>query len=260
VMVLTTVGARPALGHDEAPGILPEGDWTEAQAHAAIDLVDRTEQALPAFSDPSTLEELGFFEFGARAPGGYDHWINPGWFDDGRLLDPNYPEALVFRSTPDGDYVLEAAMFYLSTQHDMSNIPEDLRWLPGWHTHQELCVDDQGRYTGLVLDDGTCASGTPADMPPMMHVWIVDNSCGHRFAGIGVGGIDCDISHENPEHENPDPGGHENPEHENPDPPEHDPDGPQPGEQDDDPGPAPARPARPAGPARPVPGQPDYTC
>jgi hypothetical protein len=28
-----------------------------------------------------------------------------------------------------------------------------------------------------------------------MHVWIVDNACGHRFAGAGVGGLDCDVSH-----------------------------------------------------------------
>jgi hypothetical protein len=32
-------------------------------------------------------------------------------------------------------------------------------------------------------------------MPPMMHVWIVDNACGHRFGGVGVGGLDCDVSH-----------------------------------------------------------------
>jgi hypothetical protein len=33
-------------------------------------------------------------------------------------------------------------------------------------------------------------------MPPMMHVWIVDNACGHRFGGVGVGGLNCDVSHD----------------------------------------------------------------
>lgn len=271
-LALSTLSARPALGHDEAPGILPEGDWTEEQAHFAIDLVERTEAALPAFEDTERLTELGFFDFGATAPGGLDHWINPGWFDDEHILDPEHPEALVFRHTDDGGFRLEAAMFYLTTEHDMSNIPDDIGWLPGWHTHQELCVDEQGRYTGLVSSDGTCAVGAPADMPPMMHVWIVDNACGHRFAGVGVGGIDCEDGHG---HGGPDP--HEPDPHE-PDPHEPDPHEPDPHEPDpqdpDDHGGEPldatgdgSRPGRrPAGltvpsarPAQPVRALPTYT-
>ena len=89
-------------------------------------------------------------------------------------------------------------MFYLPPGHDMTNIPDDLAWLPGWHQHPELCVTPDGRYAGLTDGNGNCFSGAPSDMPPMMHVWIVDPGCGHRFGGVGVGGLNCDVSHHHP--------------------------------------------------------------
>lgn len=47
----------------------------------------------------------------------------------------------MFRHRPDGSYVIEAAMFFLPTGTELSTIPDDLAWLPGWHTHDELCMD-----------------------------------------------------------------------------------------------------------------------
>jgi hypothetical protein len=249
-VVVALTAARPALGQEEADpdpaaGMLPPGDWTDEQVAEALDLIARTEAALPAYADSSQLEALGFFNFGVTAPGGYDHWINPDRIDDDHILDPEVPESLVYRYTDDGGYELQAAMFYLPTGYDMTDIPEDIAWLPGWHMHDELCVDDDGRYTGLVDGEGNCFSGHPADMPPMTHIWIVDNECGHRFGSIGVGGLECDVNHhphdpgdpeqpehpEHPEHpENPDHP--HDPEHpENPDHP-HDPDEHPPGHED----------------------------
>jgi hypothetical protein len=272
MLVVAALGLAPAASgqtHDEmGDGMLPPGDWTDEQEAFLHDLIARTEAALPAYSDPATLTDLGFQNFGVTAPGGWDHWINQGWFDDGHLLDPEYPESLVFRHTPDGGYVLEAAMFFLTTGHDMSNIPADLAWLPGWHAHPELCVDENGLFTGLVNGDGTCSRGAPSEMPPMMHVWIVDNACDHRFGGVGVGGLDCDVSHdhedppddpddpEQPPHDHEDPPDDpEQPPHHHEDPPAIDPSGdPQPAD------PAPGPQGRPVTPrATPVRGQPDYT-
>jgi hypothetical protein len=86
-------------------------------------------------------------------------------------------------------------MFFLPSRYDLTNIPEEYAWLPGWHAHPELCVWPDGTFAGLANGDGSCSAGAPSDMPPMMHVWIVDNACGHRFGGVGVGGLDCDVSH-----------------------------------------------------------------
>jgi hypothetical protein len=266
VLVAAALAVAPAASgqaHDDemGDGMLPPGDWTDEQEAFLHDLIARTEAALPAYSDPATLADLGFQNFGVTAPGGWDHWINQAWFDDGHLVDPEYPESLVFRHTPDGGYVLEAAMFFLTPEHDMSNIPAELAWLPGWHTHPELCVDENGLFTGLVNGDGTCFRGTPSDMPPMMHVWIVDNACDHRFGGVGVSGLDCDVSHD---HEDPPddpeqpPQDHEDPP-DDPEQPPHDHDDPPAIDPSDDPQPAdPQRP--PVTPrATPVRAKPDYT-
>jgi len=188
--------APPASGQDgHGDGMLPPGDWTEEQQMFLHDLIERTEATLPAFSDPDELAAMGFVNFGVTAPGGWDHWTNQAWIDDEHVLDPEHPESLVFRYTENGGYELEAAMFFLPSRYDLTNIPEDLAWVPGWHQHPELCVWPDGTFAGLANGDGTCSSGAPSDMPPMMHVWIVDNACGHRFGGVGVGGLDCDVSH-----------------------------------------------------------------
>jgi hypothetical protein len=240
--------------HEPGPGdgLIPEGEWTDEEVGTLLDLIDRTEAALPAFADPAELPD-GFYDFGITAPGGYDHYINWEWLDDDHILDPEFPESLVYQhvwndETQEDEIMLVSAMFFLPTQYTADNIPEELAWYPGWHTHADVCINEQHRFAGL-SSGGQCSSGVPFDRPPMMHVWIMDNECGHRFGGIDTGGLHCDVhgGHmpEEPEepHEphNPDDPGHD-PEHpddpgqhpEHPDDPGHDMD--DPGHDMDDPG------------------------
>jgi hypothetical protein len=181
-------------GHGE--GLVPPGDWTHEEIETLLDLIDRTEAALPAFADPNDLP-AGFYDFGVTAPGGYDHYINWEWIDDEHILDPEHPESLVYQrtwndETQQEETTLVSAMFFLPSQYDMDNIPEDLAWYPGWHTHADVCINEQHRFAGLSFD-GECSTGVPFDKPPMMHTWIVDNQCGHRFGGVDTGGLHCDV-------------------------------------------------------------------
>jgi hypothetical protein len=193
--------------------LIPEGDWTEQQVTDLLDLIDRTEAALPAqFPMVASFDELtdvlggmGYHNFGATAPGGYDHWINNGWLFDDHLVDPEFPEALVYQVQEDGNWHLVSAMFMLDPAIDMDSIPADIAWLPGWHGHPELCVDDaDGSFRGLTdADNPSCPEGSHSGATPlMMHVWIVDNACGHRFGGVGVEGLHCDVEmHDGGEHD-----------------------------------------------------------
>jgi hypothetical protein len=213
VLVLSAATlARPAAGQEHdgplpnpAPGILPPGHWTPEQVDFAIALVRRNEQELPEkFGDVSKLPALGYTNFGLTAPGGYDHWglpYKPGDPDDGHVFDPKYPESVVFQHMPDGSQRLVAAMYMVLT---MADIPPDYAWLPGWHTHTgQFCIDDNGRAVGSPVN-GVCATGHELTAP-MTHVWIVDPpGCGHRFAGIGIGGVECYLEGEHPDHS---PGG-----------------------------------------------------
>jgi hypothetical protein len=82
-------------------------------------------------------------------------------------------------------------MLFISAQTTMETIPSVIRWLPGWHAHPELCSDDQGRVVGAFIG-GRCVPSGRQVLTPMIHVWIVDNQCGHRFGGLDGGGLHCD--------------------------------------------------------------------
>jgi len=204
VLLAATTFAGRAEAQTSGDGLIPPGDWTDAQVADLLDLIHRTEDALPAkFPTVATFDELsdvlggvGYHNFGATAPGGYDHWINNGWLFDDHLVDPEFPEALVYQIQDDNQWHLVSAMFMLDPAIDMDHIPADIAWLPGWHGHPELCTDDQdGTFAGItdpVMP--TCPEGShSAATPLMMHVWIVDNECGHRFGGVGVEGLHCDV-------------------------------------------------------------------
>ena len=268
LMAVGVMFAPPAEAHDHP--VLPEGDWTEEQVAEAEAKVHEVEQVLPEkFGDVSVLEDLGYYNFGVPTPNGYWHYINPALFDDEHILDPNYPESLVYKSGPNGTRILEAAMFFLPTGTTMETIPEDLQWWPGWHQHAELCTGADGRFSGLTRPDGTCAVGTPGVGPPMMHIWIVDTECGHRFTGLGVGGNICDVEGEHPHPPGEEP--HPHPTTPGPttgptypeEPPGTTPEPTTPGTTPPTDGsPTPTTPpsnSPVAPPATPVPGQPDYT-
>ncbi|HEX6419604.1 MAG TPA: hypothetical protein VFZ77_13985, partial [Acidimicrobiales bacterium] len=212
-MAATAAFAAPAQAQ-AGEGLIPPGDWTEQEVADLLALIDATEQALPEkFPAAGTREEilaqlgpLGFFDFGVPAPGGYYHFINGGWLFDDHLVDPEHPESLVYQSGSDGQLHLVSAMFMLAPGIEHDEIPHDIAWLPGWHGHPELCTRPDGTFAGVTdPDDPDCPPGSAqATTPLMIHVWIVDNACGHRFGGIGVQGLHCDVDHGGDDHDNGD--------------------------------------------------------
>jgi hypothetical protein len=198
--LIAVLAASPASAQQEPPpGLIPHGDWTHAQVRKMLRLIDKTERVLPerfptSYSDGgSELEAMGFFNFGATAPGGYDHWINPAWLFDDHTINPRFSESLVYQHTGNGVWELRSAMFMLAPGIDMSEIPDRISWLPGWHGHPELCVRPDGTFGGITdPENPNCPPGTSqATTPLMMHVWLEDPGCGHRFGGVGVTGLHC---------------------------------------------------------------------
>lgn len=193
----------PASAQEPPPGLIPEGDWAQVQIDWMLGQIAWTEDVLPntfptSYSDGgSELEAMGYFNFGATAPGGYDHWINPDRVVDGHFFNPNYAESLVYRHTGGGVWELQAAMFMLPPEMGMEDIPPLISWIPGLHGHPELCVDEDGRFGGVTdPNNPNCPPGTsPRTTPIMAHVWLVDPGCGHRWGGVGVSGLHCDVGH-----------------------------------------------------------------
>jgi hypothetical protein len=204
--VTVTATTAPGHGHEE-PGEEPDeempghegpppsedfpDDWTPEQVAYAEALIADTEAALPQYANPALLPLLGFvWIFDGLEPGQYQHWIHVGRIVDPTVLSAQVPESLVFRNTGDGP-VLEAAMYMLPLQYNLTNIPADLAWLPGWHVHDNLCFEGNFRLVGVTDESGQCQRGFLLVTPPMIHVWAVDTPCG-RFAGVDEHGLQCD--------------------------------------------------------------------
>lgn len=207
----------PALVPAGQEGKIPDGDWTPDQIETLLGMIDEAETVLPAtYPMTATYEELsttlgamGYHDFGIEAPGGYAHWINNDLLD-GDTLDPARVESLVYQyDYTDNTYRLVSAMYMLGSEYDVTSVPADLAWLPGWHAHDDLCATPDLVFAGFAPCFG---SSVPLTQTPMMHVWIVDTACGHRFGGVDQGGLHCEVTHHDPGDHDPgdhDPGDHD---------------------------------------------------
>jgi hypothetical protein len=180
------------------------GVSAEQQARAenmiAVTLAD-----LPRFADPAAAEAEGFRSIG-DAITGYEHYINWAYLTDGKVLDPDHPESLVYRH--DGtSKKLVSAMFMLEPGSTLDDVPDLGGPLTQWHIHDDLCFTDdpvQPRVAAVTSVGGSCRAPLKKfDPVPMIHVWIVPHQCGPFAAleGVGAGQIKegetrlCDHAH-----------------------------------------------------------------
>jgi hypothetical protein len=165
------------------PGVTPQ------QQAAAENLLAITITRLPQFADPAVAEAHGFKSIGDGFLG-YEHYLNLANMNDDKLLDPDYPESLVYDTsvTPKR---LAAAMFMMNPGDTLADVPELGGKLTQWHVHDNLCFDGP-RVAGLTDANGNCRAGLAKGAEtPMIHVWIESHPCGPFAAleGVGAGTI-----------------------------------------------------------------------
>ncbi|MGZ8735283.1 MAG: hypothetical protein ACXW1M_08855, partial [Acidimicrobiia bacterium] len=164
-----------------------DGVTLEQQARAE-NLIAITLLRLPQFADPAVAEAQGFRSIGDGATG-EEHYINVAYFDDGRTLDPDHPESLVYQPQKDGTKKLAAAMFMLEPDKTLDDVPDVGGKLTQWHIHNNLCFTSSGRVAGISTEPGKCRPGlNPGSQAPMIHVWIQPHPCGPFAALEGIGG------------------------------------------------------------------------
>lgn len=175
------------------PGVTP------AQQQRAEALVERTLQRLPQFADAAAAEAQGFRSIGDGFTG-FEHLINWSYIDDDHVLDPDFPESLVY-DTRDGGRKLVSAMFMLRPGTTLAQVPDVGGTLTQWHIHDNLCFSDDPvapSVRGVTDADGRCRPPTrKLDPVPMVHVWIVPNRCGPFAAleGIAAGQVADGATH-----------------------------------------------------------------
>jgi hypothetical protein len=184
------------------PGVTPE-EQTRAE-----DLVALTVARLPKkWADPAAAVAAGYVSIGDGITG-FEHYINWAYINDGRILNPDYAESLVYRVTGDTE-TLVAAMYMLPPGSTLDSVPDIGGPLTQWHIHDNLCFTNNPvapRVVGLTDSNGNCQPPfVKLQSVPMIHVWIVPNPCGPFAAleGVGAGQIKpgqqrlCDQLHSN---------------------------------------------------------------
>ncbi len=161
---------------------------TREQQRWAEDLLKRTLDRLPQWSDPAVAEAAGYNSIGDGFTG-HEHFMLWSSIDDERFFDPDQPESLVY-DTSGGGRKLVAAMYMLPTSYTLDTVPNKGGALIQYHIHDDLCFSqsDPPRLVGLTSPGGTCGFGRRLPPAPMFHVWITPHRCGPFAALEGVGG------------------------------------------------------------------------
>jgi hypothetical protein len=175
-----TAGLDGAHAHSHI--VTSSGPPTAEQIARAATLIEATKRAIPKWADPKAAEAAGFRSI--QSPkSDFVHYVNFRWLNDDKVLDPDQPESLVYRST-DGTvagYRLESAMYILPSFG--YPIPDVGGSLTPWHNHGDLCFGAGGMIVGTTAK-GACPPGSSnLKTPDMLHVWIVDHPDG-PFGGI----------------------------------------------------------------------------
>jgi hypothetical protein len=201
----TTQGPKPydptkPINLGGEPGVTP------AEQHRAESLLRRTITDLKKWQTPQLAMLDGYRSIGDGLTGD-EHFVKWSYVNDGHILDPQRPESLVYEVI-NGKQQIAAAMYMLPLGSRFSDVPDVGGPLTQWHVHDNLCLTNdptQRTLAGFTVSaHGVCPAGTSkAGNTPMLHVWVVKNSCGPFAAleGIGAGQVPagqsrlCDTGH-----------------------------------------------------------------
>ena len=174
--------------HDHAmraqAGIImrPQADHhpTAEQVQAAQALADATVAAMARYAHLADALAAGYV-LPPNAGGPDVHVENPAFKNDGRVLDPQRPETLVY-AIEDGRATLLGVVYVMERAGLAA--PQPGGPITRWHAHN-ICLTLLPPGFGIVSPFGSCpALSLNVTTPEMMHVWVVDNPAGPFAEGL----------------------------------------------------------------------------
>lgn len=177
VAMLPVVASLAWIGYTAFdPPALPAG--TDDQQAAANQLWRSTEQATVKYRSLVAARADGYVAFNPVSQP-LVHYVNLAYMQDGRLLDSQHVESLVYLNTLEGPRLV-AAMYSLE---DPNAAPPDIAGsLTPWHRHDDLCFTPEGEVVGAAP---ACPPGSATYLTPwMLHVWLVPNRYGAFAADL----------------------------------------------------------------------------
>lgn len=144
---------------------------TDVEHDAADHLYAELLVATEPYRDPEVARAAGYQVEEIR---GTDyHAQNPDLIGDGRILDPDYPESLIYAESADGP-VLVGVMFEMDGLSDSG--PRIGGPITVWHSHENICFSlTPVALAGLLSPYGVCPLGS-INIPStgeMLHAWVL---------------------------------------------------------------------------------------
>jgi hypothetical protein len=171
----------PNPTHVHAGALLQSTNFapTAEQQAAATQLYEETAAAIQPYQDWHKAWSVGYRPSGSTSfPS--THWFNSAYAKPAYVLDPQHPQGLVYANSRHGP-VLLGAMFQMQNIGEFG--PDPGGPLTAWHQHQNICFTPFGLEFSLMTPFSTCPLGAiNFSAPAMLHVWIVGNPAGGRFA------------------------------------------------------------------------------
>ncbi|NJD64622.1 MAG: hypothetical protein FIB00_05160 [Chloroflexi bacterium] len=187
-----------AHSHDEPePGSMDEGSAhhhgqevpvTGEQLAAASEFVATLKQHTAQYEDVRAAMADGYAQITPDLPGIAAHFIRGNYQRDGREMDPEHPEVLLYTKRLDGEWRLVGAMFLAEQMTEEP--PSYFGPLDSWHYHSNLCFT-AGAGVRAVGSRGDCLNGVfVARTAWQLHVWTAPGGNGifaHDYAPISPG-------------------------------------------------------------------------
>ncbi len=154
---------------------------TPQETAAAIALTSATKAAMAKYAKLSDALAAGYkYPLGSRS--GMDvHMEHPEYKKDGRAVDPQRPEMLVY-AIDGGKATLLGVVFVMERAGDAGVAPGGP--ITRWHAHN-LCVSLTPPGIGIVTPYGGCPSfSVTITIAEMMHLWLVEPPGGPFAEGV----------------------------------------------------------------------------
>lgn len=182
--VSTDEHAHPAMADEEGAAMPEHGHGsdeadvlaaTPRQRAAAQALLDDTTAATSGYRDPAIAEEAGYrFGMVEMEEKLIYHVPNPLYRRDGRILDPEHPESLLYARNPAEDSLVLVGVVFRMEEVGVPGLAVGGP-ITVWHNHTH-CMDPTTHAEVSKPMKGSCPDGTvPHTGVDMMHVWFTDD-------------------------------------------------------------------------------------
>ncbi len=163
----------PGVTHDHGEAVA----ITAQDLEAAAKLVSDVKAGTARLNDFQVARAEGYTPI-TSGRSGLTHYLNPAYYLDGKNVEPDKPEVLMYARLPGGEQKLVGVMFLMMPGRTGPRVGGPLT---AWHAHDNLCYSSTtGIIVALTGADGKCPAGSVfrGVTPEMMHVWVVDNPNG----------------------------------------------------------------------------------